>query len=341
MRTRLFVVSGAVIGLLMALTVAGSLAASTPTVMTGSSSSATSSSASVSGTVNPNGTPSSYAFQYGTSTAYGLQTSSQSAGSGTSSENVTATLTGLPSGKTIHYRIIATYSSTSTVVGNDATFNTSGPPPVVPAPDATTGNATNVTANGAQLNGTVGPSASAATYDFQYGLSTSYGMQSSDANLPSSTSSRPVNATLSGLQSNVTYHYRLVTRSSSGLLSVGADGTFGTSTPNRVRPGGLTIRASSTLGRRQIIVYASGTLQLPAGISSQQGCFGTVWVQITAGTKTLAYTPLPLSQGCHFHEARNYAYSRLQHHSRLRVAARFAGNGTLQPLWSRSTYVRA
>jgi len=341
MRMRTFGVSGLLAGLLLALAVTVSFGASTPTVTSGSSSSVTSSSATVSGTVNPNGTATSYAFQYGTSTSYGQQTSSQSAGSGTASATVTATFNGLPSGTTIHYRIIATYASNSTVVGNDATFNTSGQPPVVKAPDATTGNATNVTTNGGQLNGTVGPSVSGATYYFQYGLNTYYGMQSSEANLSASASSRSVNATLSGLQSNVTYHYRLVTRSSSGLLSVGADGTFATSTQSRVRPRGLTISASSTLGRSQIIVHASGTLQLPAGMSAQRGCFGTVWVQIKAGTRTLAYTPLPLSSSCRYHESRNFAYRRLHHSIRLRVTARFAGNGTLQPIWSRSASVHA
>ena len=341
MRARSFVVSGTVVAMLLALTVAGSQAASTPTVTTGSSSSVTSSSATVSGTVNPNGTATSYAFQYGTSTSYGQQTSSQSAGSGTSSASVTATLNGLPSGTAIHYRIIATYASNGTVVGNDATFNTSGQPPSAPAPAATTGNATNVTANGVQLNGTVGPGSSAATYYFQYGLDTHYGVQSSEASLSASASSRSVNATLSGLESNVTYHYRLVTRSSAGLLSLGADGSFATSTPSLVRPGGLTISASSTLGRSQVIVRASGTLQLPSGTSAQSGCFGTVWVQITAGTRTIAYTPLPLSGSCHYRESRTYTYSRLRHTSHLRVAARFGGNGTLQPLWSRSIHVRA
>ena len=123
--------------------------------------------------------------------------------------------------------------------------------------------------------------------------------------------------------------------------SVGADGTFATNTPGRVRPRGLTISASSTLGRHQIIVYASGTVQLPAGTSAQSGCFGTVWVQIKAGTRTLAYTPLPLSASCRYRESRNFAYSRVHHSSHLHVAAHFAGNGTLQPIWSRSTSVRA
>ena len=341
MRMRTFGVSGLLAGLLLALAVAVSLGASTPTVTTGSSSSVTSSSATVSGTVNPSGTPTSYAFQYGTSTSYGQQTSGQSAASGTSGENVTANLNGLPSGTAIHYRIIATYGSGSTVVRNDATFNTTGSAPVVHPPQATTGNATSVTANGAQLNGTIGASTSSATYSFQYGLSGYYGMQSGEQNLSASTSSRSVNATLSGLQSGVTYHYRLVTRSSSGLLSLGADGTFATTTPGHVRPRRLTLGASSTVGRRQVIVYASGTLQLPSGVSSSRGCFGTVWVQIKAGGSTLAYTPLPLSRSCHYRVTRNYAYSRLHSSSRLRVTARFAGNGTLQPLWSSARYVRA
>jgi hypothetical protein len=314
--------------------------AASPSVKTGGSSSVTSSSARVSGTVNPNGTTTSYSFQYGTSTSYGAQLSSQSAGSGTATENVSATLNGLPSGTTIHYRIVATYGANSTVVGNDATFKTSGPPPSVPAPTATTGSATNVTTHGAQLNGTVGSTAAGATYYFQYGLNTYYGTQSSASSLTASGSSRPVSATLSGLQSNLTYHYRLVTHSSSGLLAVGADRTFATSTVARMRPRALTLSARSTLGRRQIIIYASGTLRLP-GLSAQRGCFGTVWVKIKAGTRTLAYTPLPLSRRCRYHESRNYAYSRLDHSSRLRVTARFAGNGTLQPIWSRSASVRA
>lgn len=341
LRTKALLAVSAVIAASLALAVAESSAASPPTVTTGSSGSVTGSSATVNGTVNPNGTPTSYAFQYGTSTSYGQQTSSQTGGSGTSSENVTATLNGLPAGTTIHYRIIATYGTNSTVVGNDATFSTTGSPPAVPAPAATTGNATNATASAVQLNGTVGASTASATYYFQYGLTTHYGMQSSDASASSSTSSRSVSASLSGLQSGSTYHYRLVTRSSSGLLSVGADATFATTTPGRVRPDGLALRASSTVGRRHVIVYASGTLQLPSGISTGRGCFGTVWVQIRAGGRTLAYTPVPLSGRCSYHETRSFASSRIRHSGRLRVSARFGGNGDLQPMWSGTKYVRA
>ena len=48
-----------------------SAAPSPPTATTGTASNQAQSSATVSGTVNPNGTDTSYFFQYGTTTAYG------------------------------------------------------------------------------------------------------------------------------------------------------------------------------------------------------------------------------------------------------------------------------
>jgi hypothetical protein len=306
--------------------------AATPSVTTGSARSVTGSSARVNGTVNPHGVATSYSFQYGISTSYGEQLSSQPAGSGASNESVSATLSGLPPGTTIHYRIIATFGANNVIVGNDAMFKTTGPPPSVPAPFATTGSATNVIAHGATLNGTVGPTAAGAVYTFQYGPSTAYGMQSGDSSLTASGAARSVSATLSGLESNATYHYRLVTRSSSGLLSDGPDHTFATPTLGRMRPSGLALSTRSTLGRRHVIVRDSGALRLPAGASPQSACFGTVWILIRAGRSTLAYMPLPLSGSCAFRQSIGFAYRRLHHHRRLRVTARFGGNGMLQPI---------
>ena len=64
--------------------------------------------------------------------------------------------------------------------------------------------ATNVTATGATLNGTVdGP----ATIFFQWGTSTGYGNSTPDQTV---TASGPVSATLETLSAATTYHYRLV-----------------------------------------------------------------------------------------------------------------------------------
>lgn len=80
------------------------------------------------GTVNPNGKATSYVFEYGPTTTYGSVLGRGTAGSGTDPVDVTATLTGLPSGTTYHYRLTATNAS-GTTTGNDQTFTTLTPTP--------------------------------------------------------------------------------------------------------------------------------------------------------------------------------------------------------------------
>ena len=94
-----------------------------PTVTTGSATSVTSSSATLNGTVNPNGSSTTYYFQYGTSTSYGSSTTSTSAGSGTSDVSVDASISGRSSNTTYHYRLIAT-NSAGTSYGDDQSFTT-------------------------------------------------------------------------------------------------------------------------------------------------------------------------------------------------------------------------
>jgi hypothetical protein len=94
-----------------------------PSATTGSASAIGPSNATVNGTVNPNGQASTYFFQYGTSTSYGLQTPPASAGSGTTPVGVHATLEGLGENNTYHYRLVV-QSGTVTVNGSDQTLTT-------------------------------------------------------------------------------------------------------------------------------------------------------------------------------------------------------------------------
>jgi len=96
-----------------------------PTVTTDSATSVTSSSATLNGTVNPNGSSTTYYFEYGTSTSYGSMTSSTIAGSGTSDVSASASVSGLSSNTTYHYRLAATHSG-GTGYGSDETLNTGG-----------------------------------------------------------------------------------------------------------------------------------------------------------------------------------------------------------------------
>src|SRR5712692_1791384 len=202
-----------------ALVGAGTVAAaSAPTASTGPVTAVGPTTATVSGSVNPNGTATTWYVEYGTSTSYGSKTTSASAGSGTGGVAVSPTLTGLTPGTSYHYRVVAT-STAGTAQGADGLLMTS------PAPQAVTGGASDVTPTSATLNGTVNPSSRATSWYFEYGTSTSYGTKTPVKAAGSGTSPVAVSAPVTGLTSGRTYHFRLVATSDAGT-SRGADQTF-------------------------------------------------------------------------------------------------------------------
>ena len=103
---------------------AASGAQGSPHAVTGGSSATGESSATLEGTVNPNLDETTYSFEYGPTSAYGSETSAAGAGAGGTAQNVSAVLSGLLSGTTYHYRLVATNAS-GTSTGADATFTTS------------------------------------------------------------------------------------------------------------------------------------------------------------------------------------------------------------------------
>jgi len=211
---------------LIALAAPSALAAA-PTASTGDASALTDTQATVAGTVNPRGELTSYAFQYGTTTAYGQQTALTSAGSGTADVPVRADLAGLTAGTTYHYRVIATNAS-GTTVGADRTFRTTGTaPPPPPAPSATTGGA-DVNGSAATLSGSVNPNGVATSYYFEFGTTADYGQQTPPQGAGAGSSAVSVSASLAGLVANATYHYRLVAVGPNGAFSIGSDRTFTT-----------------------------------------------------------------------------------------------------------------
>jgi hypothetical protein len=78
-----------------------------PTATTGGASQLSNTSVRVNGSLNPKGQATTYFFQYGTTTGYGLQTRPVDAGAGTSNEAVHAVLSGLTARTTYHYRLVA------------------------------------------------------------------------------------------------------------------------------------------------------------------------------------------------------------------------------------------
>jgi hypothetical protein len=94
-----------------------------PTVAIGGVSNLTSSSVILYGLVNPQGQATNYVFQYGTTWAYGSQTSLASVGSGTTTIKVSQAVGGLRANTTYHYRILATSAGGATA-GAGRTFTT-------------------------------------------------------------------------------------------------------------------------------------------------------------------------------------------------------------------------
>ena len=100
-----------------------------PVAVTGAADSLTETTANLNGSVDPNGTATTYHFEYGTSAGYGLVTPEADAGAGTDPAAVQAPITGLTRNTTYHYRLVAT-QGTVPVFGADRTFRTAtGPVP--------------------------------------------------------------------------------------------------------------------------------------------------------------------------------------------------------------------
>ncbi len=103
-----------------------------PAVSTGAAQNAGATTATLTGAVDRRGRATNWYFEYGTSTRYGSRTPTRSVPSGSGARSVSAPLTGLASGTTYHYRLVAT-SDAGTGRGADATFTTVGVTLATPA----------------------------------------------------------------------------------------------------------------------------------------------------------------------------------------------------------------
>jgi Ricin-type beta-trefoil lectin domain len=115
------------------------------------------------------------------------------------------------------------------------TFEIMGPP------SATTSAATNVASTSATVNGSVNPNGLGTTYQFEWGLTTSYGSKvpATPKGVGSGTTEVAVSEPLTGLTPGTTYHRRLVATSAAGT-TYGGDRTFITTATPQVATGAAT-----------------------------------------------------------------------------------------------------
>ncbi len=190
-----------------------------------------------SGTVNPEGSATSYRFVYidqagydaaiaassGEPYADGSSTSVAGVGSESGEVAVGPQLAGgLLPGTTYHYALVAV-NAAGRVLGPDATFTTAAATP----PVAVTGGASAISQNDATIAAAINTHGLQTNYGFEIGTSTSYGPPTGLGGVGAGASEAPVALSLTGLVPGTTYHYRIEATSIDGT-SLGADQTFTT-----------------------------------------------------------------------------------------------------------------
>src|SRR5262249_37969983 len=173
------------------------------------------------GSLNPHGLATTFHFQYGTTTSYGLTTAPQTQ-TGDTSRTVSASIISLAAHTTYHFRIVGS-NIAGTTFGSDRTFTTL---PMTGFPIVTTKPATNVATSSATVNGLLDPHGLTTSVYFQCGTTINYGritpMQSQAGN-----TYRNIAANIIGLARHTTYHFRIVATNSVGTR-YGSDTTFTT-----------------------------------------------------------------------------------------------------------------
>jgi hypothetical protein len=320
----------------LGLALAGAAQAASPTVSTVAATSIGQAAATLRADVNPHGAATTYAFQYGTSAAYGSQTPARSAGSGTAAKRVTFRLTGLTPGVRYHFRVIAS-NADGTSSGSDRSFKTALPPAKPPAVLGTAPFGPN--ASGVTFTALLNPGAAPTTYRFQYGTSTAYGLETFGKSVAAGVQPVSVSFRVNSLAPHTTYHFRVAASNRAGTVfgpdTLAQTGPF---PPARLE---ATTRPRHRASRSHPVFATSGRIVLAPGVSVADGCSGgTISVRFTSRLGTVARDRAVLSPGhCSF-RLRTRALPRSASVHALRVHVSFGGNAILTPFSARSYLVR-
>ncbi len=192
---------------------------SSPTARTNTATDVARTTATINGQVNPNGSATSYWYEYGTDTNFGYVTSYQATNSGVTFMSVPATISGLSPSTKYYFRLNA-QNAYGTTNGSILSFTTAGPAQAS-KPTVDTSNATNISSTDATFNGTINPNGSDTEYWFEYStdslLSNLIGSGTPHGTVVGTTT-QTIKINVNGLESNTKYYYHLVGKNDYGTV---------------------------------------------------------------------------------------------------------------------------
>lgn len=208
---------GTVYGSTFSFTTGSTAGGCQPTAATQFASFITQDSATLRGLVNPQGRQTSAWFEYGTSYALGIKTTTQDMGSSAIEADIVRYLSSLSPNTTYYYRVTGENvcdKAYGTILSFTTSAQTTGS-----LPSVTTLPATSISSGSAIINGTINPNGSNATAWFEWGTDASLSSYNiiPSTNVGSGTSTVPISGSPSPLYGGATYYFRVAAQNSSGF----------------------------------------------------------------------------------------------------------------------------
>ncbi len=217
-----------------------------PTVADSAPTNVSQTSATFNGSVNPNGSTTTYHFDY-SETSGGPYTSTPdaSAGSGSASVPEFADVTGLDA-DTDYYYVLVANNVAGPATSGEQHFRTTATPV---APNAATDPATGIGQTTATLNSTINPKGSSTSFHFLFGTSSgSLTSTTADGDAGSGASTVSRSQTVSGLKPNTTYFFRVVATNDGGPTSGSIRSFKTTALPPAPKKPAVSTGAASSIG---------------------------------------------------------------------------------------------